>query len=266
MAGRPRERADRLARELIRPPRCDHSPVDMHMHRRSKAPQQQVGQHDRLLAKLELAGDERVLQVGGDGELALALAGAVPRGSLAVVELAAMHELDVPENVQLISGGLSAVKGTSFDAAALASGISRTGDCEPLFRAVRTLLRSGARVAGYGEEEGLLAHVRACTHGVAAQEPYARYISVPVDESGLAGAEDTESQLFAAGFSFASCRLLKLPAAPARDAHDEALAAQAVAAMTAQLPQELCRPFERDVNSLVGSGAERVRLVIEALA
>jgi trans-aconitate 2-methyltransferase len=223
-----------------------------------------------VLERLELAGDEAVLDAGcGSGRVTAELARCLPRGRVIAVDgseamvakarqrlgeqasylLADLCELEVDEPVDLI-----------FSTATF----HWIPDHERLFERLRAALRpEGRLVAQCGGRGNISDHARAIAE-VASQPLFAPHFDGETAMWNFAGPEETEARLREAGFSEARCWLEPKPVTrpdPLRFTMTVTMGSH-----LARLPEKLRRPFAEAVldRSPRPLTLDYVRLNIEA--
>jgi trans-aconitate methyltransferase len=171
------------------------------------APQQAWGR--RVLERLPLEGDERVLDVGcGSGKLTAEIAGRVPRGSVvgldrsaAMLGQAAAYLRDHAPRTRLVLADAAALPfRRTFDAVFSGATFHWIHDHAALFRSIVAALRPGGRLVAQCGGGGNLALL----YGRAArlmQEPrFARYFEEWQEPTYFADVETTRRRMLAAGF------------------------------------------------------------------
>lgn len=225
-----------------------------------------------VLERLDLAGDETVLDAGcGSGRVTAELATRLPRGRVIAVDgseamvakarerlgerasytVADLAELHVDEPVDLV-----------FSTATF----HWIPNHERLFRCLHAALRPGGRlVAQCGGEGNIAEHVEAVAT-VSARPEFAPYLAGSDKLWHYAGPEETEARLRAAGFAEARCWLEPKPVRPPDPLRFTMTAT--LGAHLAKLPEDLRRPFAEAViaRSKEPFTLEYVRLNIEARA
>jgi trans-aconitate 2-methyltransferase len=223
-----------------------------------------------VLERLELRGDERVLDAGcGSGRVTEQLLERVPDGRMLAVDASAamiekarerlgdcasylvadLTELEVDEQVDLV-----------FSTATFHWVL----DHERLFAKLRAALRSGGRLIAQCGGRGNVAEHASAIAAVASRREYAPHFGGMTVMWNFAGPEETETRLRAAGFVEARCWLEPKPVTPA-----DPLRFTMTVTMgphLSRLPEELRLPFAEAVleESRKPLTLDYVRLNIEA--
>lgn len=223
-----------------------------------------------VLGRLELRGDEHVLDAGcGSGRVTAELLERLPEGRLTAVDgsaamiakakeklgegpaylVADLSGLEVPEPVDLI-----------FSTATFHWIV----DHDRLFERLHAALAPGGRLVAQCGGQGNVAEHAAVIAQVAAQPEFAPHFEGMSAMWNFASPEETEQKLLAAGFSEARCWLEPKPVTPERPL--EFTSTVTLGPHLARLPEELRRPFAEAI--LEGSAKpltlDYVRLNIEA--
>lgn len=239
----------------------------------------QQGWGAEVLGRLELTGDERVLDAGcGSGRVTEMVLERVPRGHVVAVDAsismvaAAEQRLAGPQSpysgrVEVLRCDLTELEiSEPVDAVISTATFHWIADHERLFERIHAAMRPGGRFAaqcgGEGNIDGLRSHARA----VLAEEPYAEHFEGWIAPWNYAGAEITERRLRAAGFAQARCWLSDAPSTP--DEPREFLRTIVLGPHVQRLPEQLREPFLDQVLARVGEPVviDYVRLNIEATA
>lgn len=181
----------------------------------------QLGWALEQLARLELRGDETVLDAGcGSGRVTALLVDMAPRGHVYGVDVApsmAAHAaqalgdratvlsqdlvaLDLPEQVDVIFSNAT---------------FHWIADHEALFAALHRTLKPGGRLIAQCGGRGNIDRFRATADAVAREEPFAPHFARWRQPWNYATADETEVRLRAAGFEDVSCWLEPKPVTPA---------------------------------------------------
>jgi trans-aconitate 2-methyltransferase len=171
----------------------------------------------RLLDRMPLRGDERVLDAGcGSGKVTAMLAERVPAGHVVAVDaspdMAARAREEAGPNVEVHQADLLELEVEEpVDVIFSAAVFHWIPDHDALFANLRRQLRPGgwlaAHCGGRGNVDGFLATVS----GVADREPYRPFFAGWQGPWNFAAPEDTEARLTAAGFADAHCWLEPAP-------------------------------------------------------
>jgi trans-aconitate 2-methyltransferase len=165
-----------------------------------------------VLARLELSGDERVLDAGcGPGEVTAALRARLPRGRVLAVDAsprmvaAARERLGGAADVRMADLLELAVE-EPVDAILSTATFHWIADHDRLFRRLRAALRPGGRLVAQCGGAGNLGALRDAIAASSAELPFAAHLG-GFDPWTFAGADETERRLRAAGFATARCWL-----------------------------------------------------------
>jgi trans-aconitate 2-methyltransferase len=214
-----------------------------------------------VLDRLELAGDETVLDAGaGTGVVTALLADRLPRGRVIALDAApqmvefARQRFEGRDNVEVVQADLYDfdLEGRTVDAVFSTATFHWVKDHEALWKNVRQVLNPGGKLVAQCGGEGNIASVKAIVLDVAAEEPYAEYVG-DWFPNYFAGPDETVERLLAAGFSNADAWLEPRPVYP--DDVSKHLREVILGAHAEKLPAEL---FETMV--------DYVRLNIDAVA
>jgi trans-aconitate 2-methyltransferase len=244
---------------------------------RISAPMEALGR--AVLARLELRGDEVALDVGcGSGRITEALLERLPRGRVVAVDMSASMIGAARERLGWACEGpdgrlelrladvLELELAEPADAALSTATFHWISDHERLFRRLRTLLRSGARLAAQCGGEGNINGLRARARAVQERAPYAEHFSGWQAPWNYAGAEITHERLLGAGFESAKCWLEPAPVQP--EYPREFLSTIVLGPHVQQLPGELREPYMDEVMAELREPVvvDYVRLNIDARA
>ncbi|HEY4896400.1 MAG TPA: methyltransferase domain-containing protein [Solirubrobacteraceae bacterium] len=237
---------------------------------RISGPQRQMG--IEVLSRLDLAGDEVVLDVGcGSGRITEALIERLPRGRAIAVDesvsmaAAARERLGTDADVR-VADALELELEQPVDAIISTATFHWISDHERLWAHLHTLLRPGGRLVAQCGGEGNIDGLRGRAAVVAGREPYAAPMAGWRAPWNYAGAEITRERLLAAGFAAAECWLQPYPVTP--EEPREFLETIILEPHLRELPVELREPFMDDVMAELGEPVmiDYVRLNLDATA
>jgi trans-aconitate 2-methyltransferase len=225
-----------------------------------------------VLARLELSGDELVLDAGcGSGRITQALIERLPRGRvIALDESASMidaaRERLGPDADLRVGDLLELQLEEPVDAILSTATFHWIADHDLLFKRLRAALRPGGRLLAQCGGEGNIDVLRGKAAAVLAHEPYAQHFADWRAPWHYAGAEQTRERLLAAGFSSAECWLQPAPRQPEQPR--EFLSTIVLGPAVQQLPPELRERFMDEVLTVLGLPVtvDYVRLNIDAVA
>jgi trans-aconitate 2-methyltransferase len=241
---------------------------------RISAPMEALGL--AVLSRLELAGDETVLDAGcGSGRVTQALIERLPAGRVIAADASAsmvaaarerlpgadVRRLDLLE-LDLASLGLS----EPLDAILSTATFHWILDHDALFGRLRGVLRAGGRLVAQCGGRGNIDVLRGHAGDVLAREPYAAHFGDFRQPWNYAGPEQTRRRLLDAGFAEAECWLAPAPKEP--DQPREFLSTIVLGPHCQHLPEDLREPFIDDVLDELGEPVvvDYVRLNIDATA
>ena len=225
-----------------------------------------------VLARLDLSGDERVLDVGcGSGRITETLAERVRHGHVIAVDesasMAAAARTRLGPAVEVrVADVLELELDEPVDAILSTATFHWISDHERLFAKLHGLLRPGGRLVAQCGGESNIAGLRGRASVVAAREPYAEHLRGWRPPWNYADPEVTRRRLLAAGFTTADCALQPYPVQPAEPR--EFLATIVLEPHVRQLPEGLREAFMDEVMAELGEPVvvDYVRLNIDALA
>jgi trans-aconitate 2-methyltransferase len=182
-------------------------------------PQQQWG--EGVLARLELAGDEAVLDAGcGTGRVTEMLLERLPRGRVVAVDgspamaEAARTRLDPARTRVICSDLLELELAERLDAAISTATFHWIFDHDVLFARIRAVLRGGAQFVAQCGGRGNIDRVRAIGAELARTEPFAEHLAAVGELWNYATVEETRERLERAGFAVGACWLEPKPTTP----------------------------------------------------
>jgi trans-aconitate 2-methyltransferase len=237
---------------------------------RISGPMQALG--EAVLDRLELAGDETVLDAGcGSGRITEKLIARLPRGHVLAVDVsrsmvAAARERLGPEADVRQADLLELCFGQPVDAVFSTATFHWIADHDALFRRLHALLRPGGHLSAQCGGEGNITALRGRAAVVMGREPYAAHFARFRPPWNYASAAGTEARLRAAGFDETYCWLAEAPQQP--DEPREFLSTIVLGPHYQHLPEDLREPFMDDVLAELGEPVivDYVRLNIEAVA
>jgi trans-aconitate 2-methyltransferase len=236
---------------------------------RISAPMEALGRE--VLARLELAGDELVLDVGcGSGRITEALIERLPRGRVIALD-ASQSMVDaarrrLPDADVRVMDALELDVGETADAIISTATFHWIADHERLFERLHAALRPGGRLVAQCGGEGNIDVLRGHANEVLARAPYAEHFRDWRPPWNYANPLQTRERLQRAGFTRAECWLQPAPKQP--EHAREFLATIVLGPHVQQLPEELRAPFMDDVLAELGKPVtvDYVRLNIDAVA
>jgi trans-aconitate 2-methyltransferase len=241
----------------------------------------------QVLARLELSGDEIVLDAGcGSGRVTQALLERLPRGRVIAVDAsssmveAARERLGSPAtaadpSTDVRPGGrvdvhmldlLDLELSDPVDAVFSTATFHWISDHDRVFRRLHAALRPGGRLVAQCGGEGNIDVLRGEAKTVLACDPYAEYFVDWRSPWNYPGAAQTRSRLLDAGFASAECWLAPAPRQPEHPR--EFLSTIVLGPHVQQLPAQLRDPFLDEVLARLGEPVvvDYVRLNIDATA
>ncbi len=230
----------------------------------------QVAMAQQVLDRLDLEGDETVLDAGcGSGRTTAMLLERLPRGhvvavdqSLAMVEHAREA---LPERATVFRADLTElVLDEPVDAVFSSAVFHWIADHERLFARLHAALRPGGRLVAQCGGEGNVARFHEAAAEVSGQEPYAEHLDGWRGPWNFAGPDETAERLEAAGFTEVETWLQPFPVAP--DDPADYLRTVCLGYHLEQLPESLRDGFVHAVLARSGDELDYVRLNIQAVA
>jgi len=235
----------------------------------------QVAWAREVLGRLELRGDEAVLDAGcGSGRVTEMLVELVPHGRVVAVDgaesMVALARERLGSGVDVRhSDLLELTLEDPVDVVFSTAVFHHIHDHERLFERVRAALGRGGRVVAQCGGQGNIARFRAHADAVAAREPYATHLAGMGSPWNYASPAQTETRLAGAGFARARCWLEPRPIEIADPGEARAFMRTVLLNYHVErLPDGLAEGFVEDVAREVGQPlpVDYVRLNIEAQA
>jgi trans-aconitate 2-methyltransferase len=227
-----------------------------------------------VLARLELSGDEVVLDAGcGSGRVTEALLERLPRGRVIAVDSSPSMVASASERLagsarvevrQLDLLDLDLDLGERVDAVFSTATFHWIADHDRLFGRLYSALEPGGQLVAQCGGEGNIDILRGKANEVLAGDPYAEHFAGWQPPWNYAAPKDTEARLLAAGFASARCWLTPAPQQPEHPR--EFLSTIVLGPHVQQLPEDLRDPFLDDVMAVLGEPVvvDYVRLNIDA--
>jgi trans-aconitate 2-methyltransferase len=207
-----------------------------------------------ILDRLDLAGDERVLDAGcGSGRVTSMLIERLPEGSVVAVDGSASMIEEVrsvlrPRDEAIVSDLVELELSEPVDVVFSSAVFHWVLDHEALFANLRRALKPSGRLAAQCGGAGNISRLKASSAEVMAREPYAPHFEGFGEVWNYAGAEETEEQLGRAGFGDSRCWLQPWDIVPPEPA--EFLRTVCLGPYVDRLPEDLREPFVADVIAL----------------
>jgi trans-aconitate 2-methyltransferase len=248
---------------------------------RISGPQEAMGR--AVLARLELRGDETVLDAGcGSGRVSEALLERLPHGRVLALDASPsmleaarerlLRRVELAPRVDVLQGDLLEVSPESLalreplDAVLSTATFHWISNHERLFARLRALLRPGGQLVAQCGGEGNIDGVRAVAMEILTRDPCAPHMQGWEPPWNYAGPAVTEERLLRAGFSAAKAWLEPSPQRPREPR--EFLQTIVLAPHLQRLPPELHDPFLDELMRTLGEPVviDFVRLNIDATA
>ena len=223
-----------------------------------------------VLARLELHGDELVLDAGcGSGRITQALIERLPRGRVIAVDQsasmvdAAKQRLGPAADIRVVDL-LELELEEPVDAILSTATFHWIADHASLFGRLRAALRPGGRLVAQCGGEGNITVLRGKVTPLLSREPYAEYFRDWRPPWNYAAPGQTRERLLSAGFTSAECWLAPAPREPEHPR--EFLSTIVLGPHVQQLPRELQEKFMDEVLEMLGEPVvvDYVRLNIDA--
>jgi len=237
---------------------------------RISGPMEALGRE--VLARLELRGDETVLDAGcGSGRITQALLDRLPRGRVIAVDMsesmvsAARERLGLDADIRQ-ADLLELELDEPVDAVLSTATFHWIADHDRLFRRLHAALRPGGRLVAQCGGEGNIDILRGKANEILARDPYAEHFRDWRAPWNYAAGGETRERLLVAGFASAECWLKPAPLQPEHPR--EFLATIVLGPHVQHLPEDLREPFMNDVLAELGEPVvvDYVRLNIDATA
>jgi trans-aconitate 2-methyltransferase len=223
-----------------------------------------------VLSRLELAGDEVVLDAGcGSGRITEALLERLPRGRVIAVDASS----SMVDAARARLGGRADVRVLDlldFELEAPVDAVFSTAtfhwiaDHDRLFGRLHAALGPAGRLVAQCGGEGNIDVLRGKANAVLARPPYAEHFIGWQPPWNYAEPGETRRRLLAAGFSSAECWLTPAPKTPEHPR--EFLSTIVLGPHVQQLPEDLREPFMDEVLAVLGEPmvVDYIRLNIDA--
>ena len=175
-----------------------------------------------ILDRLELGGDERVLDAGcGSGRVTSMLIERLPAGSVVAVDGSPSMVEEVrsvlrPQDEALVCDLTELELAEPVDVVFSSAVFHWVLDHDALFRSLHRALRPGGRLAAQNGGAGNISRLKRSSAEVAARDPYAAHFEGFGEPWNYAAPEETEERLRAAGFAEARAWLQPWDVDPAR--------------------------------------------------
>jgi trans-aconitate 2-methyltransferase len=223
-----------------------------------------------ILDRLELAGDERVLDAGcGSGRVTAMLIERLPEGSVVAVDGSPSMVEEVrsvlrPQDEALVSDLTDLRLDEPVDVVFSSAVFHWVLDHDALFRTLRGALKPGGRLAAQNGGAGNISRLKKSSEEIAGREPYAAHFEGFGEPWNYAAPEQTEERLRAAGFAMARAWLQPWDIVPPEPA--EFLRTVCLGPHMDRLPEDLRDLFIADVLALEDEPLvlDYVRLNIDA--
>jgi trans-aconitate methyltransferase len=182
------------------------NPDDYHRHSSAQA-----GWARELIAKLDLSGDERVLDLGcGEGKVTAEIAAGLPSGSVLGLDLSgemiafarSIYPAEQYRNLRFVEGDMLDLPfDREFDVVFSNAALHWVPDHGRVFLGISRALRPGGRVLLQMGGRGNAAPVLALADEMITEEPWERYFSGPPPRYAFYGPEEERGRLAEAGLT-----------------------------------------------------------------
>ena len=225
-----------------------------------------------ILDRLELAGDERVLDAGcGSGRVTSMLIERLPEGTVVAVDgspamIDQVRSVLRPQDEAVVSDLLELEISEPVDVVFSSAVFHWVLDHDALFRRLAAALTPGGRLAAQNGGAGNIDRLRRNSDEVASRDPYADHFEGFGRPWNYAAPEETEERLRRAGFERARCWLQPWDVVPPEPA--EFLRTVCLGPHMDRLPEELRERYVDDVLAIEEEPLvlHYVRLNIDATA
>jgi trans-aconitate 2-methyltransferase len=229
----------------------------------------QVEMAGAVLARLDLRGDETVLDAGcGSGRVTLMLLERLPRGRVVAVDQAASmvehaREALPPDRATVLQASLTELALDSPVDAVFSNAVFHwVADHDALFARLFAALRPGGRMVAQCGGEGNVARFHQAAREAAAAEPFVRWFEGWEGPWNFAAPAVTAERLARAGFEAVETWLEPYPVVP--DDPDEYLRTVCLGYHLERLPEELRDAYTEAVLRRADPELDYVRLNITA--
>ncbi len=230
----------------------------------------QVGWAEAVLDRLELAGDETVLDAGcGSGRVTRLLLDRLPRGRVVAVDaspsMVALARTALEGRAEVFAAELTQLRlDEPMDAVFSNAVFHWIGDHDALFARLHEAITPGGRLAAQCGGAGNVERFHAVAREVAAEDPFAEHLGGWTGPWNLAGAQRTAARLKRAGFQDVQAWLEPKPVVP--EPAEEYLRTVCLGHHVERLPEQLRGGFVAAVAERCGDPLELdyVRLNIVA--
>ena len=181
---------------------------DAATYERLSQPIAQMGRD--VLARLELAGDETVLDAGcGTGKVTAALLERLPNGRVIAVDAAPSMVEEarqrLPDSVDVRRADLLDLRTEPVDAILSTATFHWIADHDRLFGNLLQALKPGGRLVAQCGGKGNVAAVKSAGLTIASRAPFAEHLSDWPGDWHFASPQDTEARLLRLGFTDVWC-------------------------------------------------------------